>query len=88
MHLVGILSRVLAAQGHLRFFFSSGHESGAGGDSVFSFGAPPLTSNSSIAGIDGIDGSGGSGGYEMPGEPATKGGNGGNGVIMIVEYSA
>ncbi|NKI73012.1 phage tail protein [Dickeya sp. CFBP 2040] len=69
-------------------FFSSGHESGAGGDSVFSFGAPPLTSNSSIAGIDGIDGSGGSGGYEMPGEPATKGGNGGNGVIMIVEYSA
>ncbi|ACT08822.1 Phage-related tail fibre protein-like protein [Dickeya chrysanthemi Ech1591] len=69
-------------------FFNSGYESGAGGDSVFSFGAPPLTSNTSIAGIDGVDGSGGSGGYEMPGEAATKGGNGGNGVIMIVEYSA
>ncbi|ULR30942.1 phage tail protein [Dickeya fangzhongdai] len=69
-------------------FFNSGYESGAGGDSVFSFGATPLASNASINGIDGVDGAGGSGGFEISGGVGTKGGNGGNGVIMIVEYSA
>ncbi|MCA7013395.1 phage tail protein [Dickeya dadantii] len=68
-------------------FFDSGYESGAGGDSVFSFGATPLASNASINGIDGVDGAGGSGGFEVSGGAGTKGGNGGNGVIMIMEYS-
>ncbi|WP_350312921.1 phage tail protein [Dickeya fangzhongdai] len=69
-------------------FFNSGYESGAGGDSVFSFGAPPIASNAPIGGFDGMDGAGGSGGYTVPAGASAKGGNGGNGVIMIVEYSA
>ncbi|MFB1118509.1 phage tail protein [Dickeya dadantii] len=69
-------------------FFNSGYESGAGGDSVFSFGVPPIASNAPIGGFDGVDGAGGSGGYTVPAGASAKGGNGGNGVIMIVEYSA
>ncbi|MGM3223620.1 phage tail protein [Dickeya zeae] len=69
-------------------FLNSGYESGAGGDSVFSFGVPPIASNAPTGGFDGVDGAGGSGGYTVPAGASAKGGNGGNGVIMIVEYSA
>ncbi len=68
-------------------FFSNGFESGAGGDSIFSFGAPPLAAAIAMKGIDGIDGAGGSGAYVPANSSGTNGGKGGNGVCLIVEYS-
>ena len=69
-------------------FMSNGYESGAGGDSVFSHGAPPLTTSTSLAGIDGIDGAGGGGAVIIENSAGKNGGDGGNGVCLIVEYSA
>ena len=68
-------------------FMSNGYESGAGGDSVFSHGAPPLTTSTSIPGIDGVDGAGGGGAVIIENSAGQDGGDGGDGVCLIVEYS-
>ncbi|HDG1710093.1 TPA: phage tail protein [Kluyvera ascorbata] len=68
-------------------FLSNGYESGAGGDSVFSFGPPPLTTNVSLAGIKGLDGAGGGGAVIIENTAGQNGGDGGNGACLIVEYS-
>ncbi|KEL56277.1 tail fiber domain protein [Escherichia coli 5-172-05_S3_C1] len=68
-------------------FLSNGYESGAGGDSVFSFGPPPLTTNISVAGYDGVDGAGGGGAVIIENTAGRDGGDGGDGVCLIVEYS-
>lgn len=68
-------------------FLSNGYESGAGGDSVFSFGPPPLTTNISLAGYDGVDGAGGGGAVIIENTAGRDGGDGGDGVCLIVEYS-
>lgn len=68
-------------------FLSNGYESGAGGDSMFSFGPPPLTTNTSLAGYDGMEGAGGGGAVIIENTAGKNGGNGGDGVCLIVEYS-
>ena len=68
-------------------FLSNGYESGAGGDSMFSFGPPPLTTNTSLAGYDGVEGAGGGGAVIIENTAGKNGGNGGDGVCLIVEFS-
>ncbi|MBT9431067.1 phage tail protein [Candidatus Sodalis endolongispinus] len=68
-------------------FLGVNYESGAGGDSVFSFGSPPIIDDHTVECFAGVYGAGGGGGFVIENSAGANGGNGGGGVCLIVEYS-